>query len=98
MLYISRLLKINFLTSEIEILTVIQQMNELIMTSLRTMWGLDLNRFKQQFGEQHTSTLLHNIQSAENNKLLITNENILTISPEGKFLADGIISDLFFDD
>ena len=84
--------------SETEILTVIQQMNELIMTSLRTMWGLDLNRFKQQFGEQHTSTLLHNIQSAENNKLLITNENILTISPEGKFLADGIISDLFFDD
>lgn len=84
--------------SELEILTEVQQMNELIMTSLRTMWGLDLNRFKQQFGEQHTNTLMQNIQSAENNGLLITNENIITISWRGKFLADGIISDLFFDD
>lgn len=83
---------------ETETLTVIQQMNEHIMTSLRTMWGLDLNRFKQQFGEAHTNTLLHNIQTAENKKLLITNDNIVTISPDGKFLADGIISDLFFDD
>lgn len=94
-LYIQSLQK-NIIPFEEEVLTVTQQLNEYIMTSLRTMEGLNLDYVVRNFGEN----LSNKLQAAsckyestgklkiENNKIILTNE--------GKLFADGIAADLFF--
>ncbi len=80
---------------ESEELTISQQINEYIMISLRTMWGLDKDQFRLKFGQQE---LLRLIQDAEKHitENYITDYNgKLIISKEGKFISDGIIGDLF---
>ena len=81
---------------EKEILTPNQQLNEYIMTSLRTMEGLNLNLVEKKFGEEATRRL----QTASRkyitgNKMLKSETGFLKLTKEGKLLADGIASDLF---
>lgn len=94
-LYIKSLQK-NLIPFEEEQLTETQQLNEYIMTSLRTTEGLDLNYVKKRFGQD--KSLLLEKQSrkfAESHRLnMIANTLILT--REGKLFADGIAADLFF--
>jgi oxygen-independent coproporphyrinogen III oxidase len=77
---------------EKEILTPVQKQNEYIMTSLRTMEGLNLEKFEGVSLDRLISASKKFIDSGliklENNSLLLTNN--------GKLLADGIASDLFF--
>ena len=40
---------------ETEILTPAQRYNEYVMTSLRTMWGCDVNKIRKEFGEEFGS-------------------------------------------
>ena len=81
---------------ESEILTATQQLNEYIMTSLRTMEGLDVafvaRHFEGNFGEQIETAVVKWIATDKLYKK--GNEYILT--KEGKLLADGIAADLFF--
>lgn len=79
-----------------ELLDVNTQMNERIMTSLRTMWGLDITKFCDDFGEDKTATLLSEINIFEKRGLLQVNAGKVTLTNNGKIFADGIISDLFF--
>ena len=81
---------------ETEVLTVFQQMNERIMLGLRTMWGLDLVRFKDDFGEQNLNILLQSANTWLLKKGLIQVNDHLTIAPSEKFISDAIIADLFF--
>jgi oxygen-independent coproporphyrinogen-3 oxidase len=39
------------LPNEIEILSEADRFNEYIMTGLRTIWGVSLNRIKSEFGQ-----------------------------------------------
>ncbi len=84
------------LAFEEEILTPTQQLNEYIMTSLRTAEGLDLQHINENFGKDKSESL----QAAAKKWTAagkIKNENdklILTIA--GKLFADGIAADLFF--
>jgi oxygen-independent coproporphyrinogen-3 oxidase len=82
--------------SEEEKLTVIQQLNESIMISLRTMEGLDLEKIKKRFGEDYEKTIVANAQKYINDKKLIYDKAKLVLTKEGKFLADGIAAGLFF--
>jgi oxygen-independent coproporphyrinogen-3 oxidase len=77
---------------EIEILTDTQKLNEYIMTSLRTMEGLDLG--KPEHAVSHK--LLAVSQSYIDRGLMKQEDNALKLTNEGKLLADGIASDLFF--
>ncbi|MBC8173042.1 MAG: radical SAM family heme chaperone HemW [Chitinophagales bacterium] len=80
---------------EAEMLSTVQQANETVMTSLRTMWGLDLAAFKENFGEHHYEQILFEAKShLQKNNLVIEDDHLL-IAPQTKFIADGIISDLF---
>jgi oxygen-independent coproporphyrinogen-3 oxidase len=80
---------------EIEILTRGQQLNEYIMTSLRTMEGLSLQKVEEDFGVEMFN---HVIKTAKPHLLqshLKVDQNYLKTSDSGKLLADGIASDLF---
>ena len=80
-------------TFEKEILTPIQQINEYIMTSLRTIEGLNLQLVDE--------TLRGELQGASKKYvergLIEEKQNHLKLTKEGKLLADGIAADLFFD-
>jgi oxygen-independent coproporphyrinogen-3 oxidase len=88
-------LAINKLEINDEILTVNNQINEYIMTGLRTIWGCDLNFIALQFGETEKDRLIKVAAKYIDQDLLIINNNILLTTSKGKFLADGIAADLF---
>ncbi len=83
------------LPMETEILSKIDRYNEYVMTGLRTIWGVSLEQIKTEFGEQYHSYLMQQAKpKIEAQLLYIVNGNLL-VSPEAKFLSDGIASDLF---
>ena len=82
--------------SEQETLTVTQQLNEYVMTSLRTMWGCDLSYVRSKWGNDYASELLKNAtESRERNRIILDGE-VLKLTNKGKLYADSIASDLFF--
>ena len=82
---------------EKEILTASQKYNEYIMTGLRTIWGINLKEVKLKFGEEFLSYLNKNSRKYITDKTMELKENALILTEKGKFLADGIASDLFID-
>lgn len=78
-----------------EVLTVNNQINEYIMTGLRTIWGCDLNFIAVQFGETEKQRIIKESAKFIAQDLLEINNNILLTTAKGKFLADGIAADLF---
>lgn len=85
------------LNFEQEILTATNRVNEYIMTSLRTIWGLDLSYFAQQFGMEARDFLLSNAQAFIAKKQLLYQNDILLLTKKGKLFADAIASELFFE-
>lgn len=83
------------LPSEVEILTTNDRYNEYVMTGLRTIWGVSLNRIQKEFGEEVLQYLQKQSEKFITDGLLAVEKNILKTTPKGKFLADGIASDLF---
>jgi putative oxygen-independent coproporphyrinogen III oxidase len=87
-------LKKEIIPHEKEILTTTQQLNEYIMTSLRTKEGLNLKKVD--------SSIDHNLRVAGrkfiDRGLMIEENDHLKLTREGKLLADGIAAELFFDE
>ncbi|WP_396184968.1 radical SAM family heme chaperone HemW [Flavobacterium sp.] len=98
----------NKLPNETEILSKTDRYNEYIMTGLRTIWGVSLDRILAEFGSEYLDYLY--IQAEKHIKSnvieIVTSsdfafgrnriEKILRTTKKGKFLTDGIASDLFF--
>ena len=84
------------LPNEIEILSIADRYNEYIMTGLRTIWGVSLDRIKTEFGSEYLEYLSKQIQKFLDDDLVFVENNILRPTPKGKFLTDGIASDLFY--
>lgn len=85
----------NKLPSEIEILSKTDQYNEYIMTGLRTIWGVSLDKIETEFGSRYLEYLHQQAEKYISDKLLTVENNILKTTKKGKFLSDGIASDLF---
>lgn len=83
------------LSFEKEELTALQQMNEYIMTSLRTTDGLNLDIVNSLWGNENKE-LLHKSKKFIDSGLMNLKNNSLVLTKEGKLLADGIAADLFF--
>ena len=83
------------LPNEVEILSINDRYNEYIMTGLRTIWGVDLNRIKTEFGTATLAYLKKQAQKFLDDGLLSIDDHILKTTLKGKFLTDGIASDLF---
>ncbi len=78
---------------EREILTSKERWNELLMTGLRTSWGVNL----QDLFQIATSTEVFeaNLKRFEEKKWLVKTDTHLTLTREGRLMADYIASELF---
>lgn len=83
------------LPMETEVLSVKDRYNEYVMTGLRTIWGVDLNRIENEYGKEYRQYLLMQSQKYREQGLLTLEGTLLFTTKKGKFLADGIAADLF---
>ena len=88
----------NQLPSETEVLSVTDRYNEYVMTGLRTIWGISLERIQTEYGDFYSNYLNQQAQKFISQNLLSIQNKILKPTAQGKFLTDGIASDLFFID
>jgi len=82
---------------ESEELTDAQRYNEYVMVTLRTMWGCDLGKIRNDFGEEtalrFSSLAIPFIEAGQ----IIQNDAVYFLTDEGKLSADGIASELFLE-
>lgn len=86
---------INKIPAEMEILTETNRLNEYIMTSLRTMWGLDLDQLNKIAKGSSDQLLKETIEFFEKGWIIQKNQTIY-LTQTGKLYADHIASELFF--
>jgi coproporphyrinogen III oxidase-like Fe-S oxidoreductase len=105
----------NKFPNTVETLSKQDQFNEYIMTGLRTIWGISIEKIETDFGFEYKSHLLASAEKYIEQNLLVfasvakqsvlnkeitlsqtsRNDKILKTTQKGKFLIDGIASDLF---
>ena len=78
-----------------EELTTIDQYNEYVMTGFRTIWGVSTEFLETNFNLKFKHYFIEKIQKHIDQKNIILNDNVYTTTKKGRFLADGIASDLF---
>ncbi len=81
---------------EEEVLSEADRYNEYVMTRLRTMWGIDLAEVEEMFGSKFNKHLLAEASKEIALGMLEKDGERLLITRKGKFLSDGIASNLFF--
>ncbi|TYB78176.1 radical SAM family heme chaperone HemW [Bizionia saleffrena] len=83
------------LPQEVETLSTTDKYNEYVMTGLRTIWGVSLERIRTDFGATFETYLLKQSDKHIKEQLLYIENEKLKVTKKGKFLSDGIASDLF---
>lgn len=83
------------LNVELEELSLAQRMNEYILTSLRTIWGTDLQYISERFGRDLIAGCMQEAEKYIGTEHLRHHENKLFLTDKGKLIADKIASDLF---
>ena len=68
------------------------------MIGLRTLWGISLDYINKNFGKDYKEYFLINSKKFIELGYLKFNKEIITTTVEGKFLSDGIASELFIID
>lgn len=89
------LLADNKLAETVEELSGNDRFNEYIMTSLRTMWGINLQKINLDFGKNYATRVEKEIKPYLANGQLTLDNNLIKLSQTGKLFADGIASALF---
>lgn len=85
----------NILPIERETLSKTDQYNEYIMTGIRTIWGVSIQKVELDYGKEYVNYLMQQSEKHRKEDLLYIEEGKLKTTPKGKFLSDGIASDLF---
>ena len=88
----------NTLFYESELLNTNTKYNEYILTSLRTMWGCDLNFIKNKFGTYYQNYMSDLIAPYIQNRDVFLKDNSIFLTENGKLFADKIASDFFVVD
>ena len=78
-----------------EKLSKVDQYNEYVMTGFRTIWGVSANFIENNFNSKFKNYFTDRIQKHIDQKNIIVKDDIYTTTNAGRFLADGISSDLF---
>ena len=81
--------------SEKEELSIIDRYNEFVMLGLRTSWGVNISDLDKLFGKKYKGYFLSKLKSKKVKDFIIANNNSFVLSKKGKYLADGIASELF---
>jgi len=79
---------------EEELLTTKELLNESIMLALRTVKGLDLEKFREKFGQTELDEFLSRLKHVRKEHYQIHNQ-YLSLNLDGLFVSDDIISTLF---
>ncbi len=83
---------------EYEELTNNDRFNDYLLTSLRTIWGANLNFIKHEFGEKYFEYCQQQIKKYTDASQLELNENMFRISEKGWLVSDSILADLFYQE
>ncbi|MEM1260101.1 MAG: radical SAM family heme chaperone HemW [Bacteroidota bacterium] len=83
------------LPQEKEKLSTRDRYNEYVMTGLRTIWGVSLKKIREEFDPVYEKYLVKQANKYVREHLLFWDGEVLLTTKKGKFLADGIASDLF---
>lgn len=97
-LYMKSILDEHKLAYEEEQLTTTQRLNEYIMTSLRTMWGSDLQKITDEWGTDYVKEIIKSSEEYLDKGQLVFADNKLTLTNDGKLFADRIAGELFVDE
>lgn len=81
---------------EIENLDINTRYNDFIITGLRTMWGIKFNEIQQQFGKDKLIYCQKQATPYLKQGLLVEKNDTLTLSRNGIFISDSIMSDLLW--
>ncbi|MBP5412187.1 MAG: radical SAM family heme chaperone HemW [Bacteroidales bacterium] len=82
---------------EKENLSVTTRVNEYIMTSLRTMWGCNLDYIAEQFSPLYAEKLHKKIAHLPSAQYILQS-SVLHLNEQGALFADAIACELFFDE
>lgn len=80
---------------EREVLSATDRYNEYVMTGLRTIWGVSLEKIKTDFGSKYVTYIQTESEKYIQQKLLCIEDDTLKTTKEGAFLVDGIAAHLF---
>jgi oxygen-independent coproporphyrinogen-3 oxidase len=88
-------LKQNIIPFEKEILAKSQKINEYVMTSLRTIEGLDLNFIENNFSTQERNRIENLLKEKVKEESYFIKNNKIILTDSGKLFADAIAVELF---
>lgn len=92
--YIDGLNKGEPITDE-ELLTSAQKYNEYVMTSLRTMWGCNLEKINDELRMTNDDLIRKHASLFVKQGMLTENSGVFFLTDKGKLFADRIASELF---
>ena len=95
--YTQSLLQERRLVFEQEKLTPVEHLNEYIMTSLRTMWGCDLDKVTREWHSEYATMIEKSAARNVDPKHLKREGNKLILTAQGRLFADRIAADLFIE-
>ena len=81
--------------AEVELLSPENQINEYIMTQLRTHWGIDVGYLRDKFTAIHVPFPEHEINAWISAGYAEIRENRLRLVGKGKLIADGLSAEIF---
>jgi oxygen-independent coproporphyrinogen-3 oxidase len=88
-------LKDDKLSFQREVLTIEDNVNEYLMTTLRTQWGCDMSYLRKEFAYDLTATHHDYLETLFKENLAAIENDFLKLTSKGRLLADKIASDLF---
>lgn len=94
-LYIKNVNDTNESYFEKELLSEVDQFNEYILTSLRTIWGIDAEVLKNKFSSEIIHSFNRNINTYISKGMVTFTNNQYVLTIKGKLFADRIASELF---
>jgi oxygen-independent coproporphyrinogen-3 oxidase len=83
------------LNFELEVLSIADQINEYMLTGLRTIWGIEQSYVAAHFGEFYWKEIIKNLATIPAHHFTL-DEQKLVLTDAGKMFADGIAAALFF--
>ncbi|WP_460919299.1 radical SAM family heme chaperone HemW [Pontibacter brevis] len=82
---------------EVEELTLADQANDYLLTSLRTVWGCDLRKISRDYGYDFRESNAAYLQELQDKDLAKIKEEVLYLTDKGKLLADQVTLELFVE-